>query len=159
MNFLVSFDWLQNSNFRSNIPFSLGAMGNFDHISDCKAYKKECWIYIAKQRYFLNFLILEQTAGRAEVSGKIWISISRGVSGQKPCFSPFLAAFSFKPSHNLVQSKKVLHKVLIIGSMDVWECLDDFECFEWKEMEWGCQLKIMENTRYSTTTIRCPWDH
>lgn len=52
MNFLVSFDRLQNSNFRSNIPSSLGAMRNFDQLSDCKAYKKESLMHIAKQRYF-----------------------------------------------------------------------------------------------------------
>lgn len=52
IHFLVSFDRLQNSNFRSNMPSSLGAMRNFDHLSDCKAYKKESLTYIAKQRYF-----------------------------------------------------------------------------------------------------------
>lgn len=52
MNFLVSLDRLQNSNFHSNMPFSLGAMRYFDHLSDCKAYKKESLMYIAKQRYF-----------------------------------------------------------------------------------------------------------
>lgn len=52
MNFLVSLDRLQNSNFHSNMPSSLGAMRYFDHLSDCKAYKKESLMYIAKQRYF-----------------------------------------------------------------------------------------------------------